>query len=262
MICLTLDKLGVEYGKTTVLDGISAKISGEQIVSVIGHNGSGKTTLLKAIAGLIKYRGSVRLEENGQTLSSSQMRYVPQLSSVQSTLTVFEMVLLGLVNNLTWRVTPEIFNKVDSVLHALEINELSHTPVNELSGGQRQRLALGRALIAKPDVLFMDEPFSALDAVLREHLQHFLKQLRERHPCTMVFVTHDIGEAVYLGEYIMLLGARPSRVAAFGANPSFTADAGVDVRGTDAFYAVQRRLHNAVAAVRIGKELHLTDGTW
>ena len=111
MICLTLDKLGVEYGKTTVLDGISAKISGEQIVSVIGHNGSGKTTLLKAIAGLIKYRGSVRLEENGQTLSSSQMRYVPQLSSVQSTLTVFEMVLLGLVNNLTWRVTPEIFNK-------------------------------------------------------------------------------------------------------------------------------------------------------
>ena len=106
----------------------------------------------------------------------------------------------------------------------------------------------------------MDEPFSALDAVLREHLQHFLKQLRERHPCTMVFVTHDIGEAVYLGEYIMLLGARPSRVAAFGANPSFTADAGVDVRGTDAFYAVQRRLHNAVAAVRIGKELHLTDG--
>ena len=148
------------------------------------------------------------------------------------------------------------------MLSELELEGLERRFPAALSGGQRQRLALGRALIAKPDVLFMDEPFSALDAVLREHLQHFLKQLRERHPCTMVFVTHDIGEAVYLGEYIMLLGARPSRVAAFGANPSFTADAGVDVRGTDAFYAVQRRLHNAVAAVRIGKELHLTDGTW
>ena len=155
-----------------------------------------------------------------------------------------------------------IAERVREMLSELELEGLERRFPAALSGGQRQRLALGRALIAKPDVLFMDEPFSALDAVLREHLQHFLKQLRERHPCTMVFVTHDIGEAVYLGEYIMLLGARPSRVAAFGANPSFTADAGVDVRGTDAFYAVQRRLHNAVAAVRIGKELHLTDGTW
>lgn len=99
-----------------------------------------------------------------------------------------------------------IAERVREMLSELELEGLERRFPAALSGGQRQRLALGRALIAKPDVLFMDEPFSALDAVLREHLQHFLKQLRERHPCTMVFVTHDIGEAVYLGEYIMLLG--------------------------------------------------------
>ena len=151
---------------------------------------------------------------------------------------------------------PHVCQRGNHIFQTVEIG------VFELQVKRNVNSVVDQPLIAKPDVLFMDEPFSALDAVLREHLQHFLKQLRERHPCTMVFVTHDIGEAVYLGEYIMLLGARPSRVAAFGANPSFTADAGVDVRGTDAFYAVQRRLHNAVAAVRIGKELHLTDGTW
>ena len=76
---------------------------------------------------------------------------------------------------------------------------------SELSGGQRQRLALGRALIVQPQVLFMDEPFSALDALLRARMQDFLTALRRRHPCSVILVTHDIGEAVALGSHVLML---------------------------------------------------------
>ena len=121
---------------------------------------------------------------------------------------------------------------------------------------------MGRALIAEPDILFLDEPFSALDAVLREHLQVFLKRLWRRHACTMVFVTHDMAEAVYLGESILLLAARPSRVAACAPNSAFCADAGVDVRTGDDFYRVQQRLHRAFADVREGRAVTLAEGAW
>ena len=123
--------------------------------------------------------------------------------------------------------------------------------VHEFSGGQRQRLALGRALIVKPDILFMDEPFSALDAILRERMQDLLKTLWTRHGCSVVMVTHDMGEAAYLAQDILMLAARPTRVAAFAANPAFSAEG--DVRSGEAFYAVQKRLHAAFAAVRRGE---------
>ena len=240
------------------VNNVNLEVQPGEFLTFLGPSGCGKTTLLQTLAGILPaVAGDVACH-------SSESAGKPVNAIVWQNLALFPWLTVAgnLALPLKLKKESNIAERVREMLSELELEGLERRFPAALSGGQRQRLALGRALIAKPDVLFMDEPFSALDAVLREHLQHFLKQLRERHPCTMVFVTHDIGEAVYLGEYIMLLGARPSRVAAFGANPSFTADAGVDVRGTDAFYAVQRRLHNAVAAVRIGKELHLTDGTW
>ena len=103
----------------------------------------------------------------------------------------------------------------------------------------------------KPDILFMDEPFSALDAILRERMQDLLKTLWTRHGCSVVMVTHDMGEAAYLAQDILMLAARPTRVAAFAANPAFSAEG--DVRSGEAFYAVQKRLHAAFAAVRRGE---------
>lgn len=258
LFALQAENLSVGRRGQTLLSGVNFTLQPGSSLAVIGESGCGKTTLLQTLAGILPaVAGDVACH-------SSESADKPVNAIVWQNLALFPWLTVAgnLALPLKLKKESNIAERVREMLSELELEGLERRFPAALSGGQRQRLALGRALIAKPDVLFMDEPFSALDAVLREHLQHFLKQLRERHPCTMVFVTHDIGEAVYLGEYIMLLGARPSRVAAFGANPSFTADAGVDVRGTDAFYAVQRRLHNAVAAVRIGKELHLTDGTW
>ena len=255
---IELQHVSAGYGAQDVVRDVSFAAPNGQLTALIGPNGSGKTTLLQTLAGVLPaVAGDV-------SCRSSESAGKPVNAIVWQNLALFPWLTVAGNLALPLKLKKEygIAERVREMLAELELEGLERRFPAALSGGQRQRLALGRALIAKPDVLFMDEPFSALDAVLREHLQHFLKQLRERHPCTMVFVTHDIGEAVYLGQHIMLLGARPSRVAAFGANPSFTDDANVDVRGTDAFYAVQRRLHNAVAAVRAGQELHLTDGAW
>lgn len=258
LFSLKAQNLSVGRGGQALLSGVNFSLRPGSSLAVIGESGCGKTTLLQTLAGVLPAVGGKVVCESDQANAKPGNAIVWQSLALFPWLTVAGNLALPL----KLKREADIPERVAQMLSELELTGLERRFPEALSGGQRQRLALGRALIAKPDVLFMDEPFSALDAVLREHLQHFLKKLRELHPCTMVFVTHDIGEAVYLGENIMLLAARPSRVAAFAANSSFTADADVDVRGSDAFYAVQRRLHNAVVAVRSGREPVLEGGCW
>ena len=131
---LSIENLSVSFGSKTVLSDVSADIAGGELISVIGQNGCGKTTLLKAVAGLVKQPGAVLATENGKTLSNSAVAYVPQLTAVQSRLTVFEMVLLGLVNDLSLTVDGKTFDRVDAVLHAMHINQLASEPVLSLIG--------------------------------------------------------------------------------------------------------------------------------
>lgn len=258
LFSLKAQDLSVGRNRQALLSGVNFSLRPGSSLAVIGESGCGKTTLLQTLAGVLPAVGGKVVCESDRTSAKPSNAIVWQSLALFPWLTVAGNLALPL----KLKRETDISQRVAQMLSELELTGLERRFPAALSGGQRQRLALGRALIAKPDVLFMDEPFSALDAVLREHLQHFLKKLRQRHPCTMVFVTHDIGEAVYLGENIMLLAARPSRVAAYAPNPSFTADAEVDVRGSDAFYAVQRRLHNAVVAVRSGREPVLEEDCW
>ena len=255
---LSAQNLSVGRHAQALLSGVNFTLRPGSSLAIIGESGCGKTTLLQTLAGVLPAVGGAVRCESSQTGAKPVNAIVWQNLALFPWLTVADNLALPLKLNRAG----DIASRVRAMLAELELTGLERRFPSALSGGQRQRLALGRALIAQPDILFMDEPFSALDAVLREHLQHFLKRLRAHHPCTMVFVTHDIGEATYLGENIMLLAARPSRVAAFASNPTFTPDADVDVRGTDAFYAVQRRLHNAVVAVRQGREPVLEQGHW
>lgn len=205
MIQLKLEQLGVSYGRTSVLHDVGANIEGAQVISVIGHNGSGKTTLLKAIAGLNHYTGKVSVLSNGEELTQKAIRYVPQLSTVSSTLSVFEMVLLGLVNSLSWRVTPELFNKVDATLHALEINTLAHTPVNQLSGGQRQLVFLAQAFVSDPKVLLLDEPTSALDLRHQLIVMNAVREYTLKHDAITLVIMHDLLTAARFSQQILLL---------------------------------------------------------
>ncbi|MDR2301240.1 MAG: ATP-binding cassette domain-containing protein, partial [Deltaproteobacteria bacterium] len=153
MADLEISNLSFSFGanKPLVIDDICAVFKGGEITAVIGRNGGGKTTLLKSIARLLKASGKVSLTApNGKKLSKSDIAYVPQLSQVNSKLTVFEMVLLGLVSDLKWRVSPEQSQRVEAVLAELSLTELARYPLSGLSGGQKQLVFLAQAFVSRP----------------------------------------------------------------------------------------------------------------
>lgn len=143
--------------------------------------------------------------------------------------------------------------KAQDMIAELGLAGLERRWPDELSGGQRQRLALGRALIADPEVLFMDEPFSALDALRRERLQDFLADMRKNRNVTMVFVTHDIAEAVFLSTHVLLLAANPSRVLELYVNPAWREEQKCADRESDTFFQAVRHIHATLRAAATAK---------
>ena len=164
MLTLSIQNLSVHFSGNHVINDVSATLHGGEMVAVVGRNGVGKTTLIKAIARLIKRSGDVALyDDKGNLFSDRDIAYVPQLESVTSRLTAFEMVLLGLVKDLRWKVTDEQIEKVADTLAELGLDSLSRKPVCSLSGGQKQLVFMAQAFVSRPKVLLLDEPTSALD---------------------------------------------------------------------------------------------------
>lgn len=210
MTSLAINDLCVDLGGRPILKHISATFRGGEIVGVIGQNGGGKTTLLKALAGLLPRRaGTVTIvnEEAGDSYQGGTPRisYVPQLSHVASRLSVFEMVLLGLVKSLSLRVTPEIFNQVDETLHAMGINKLAQTPVCRLSGGQKQLVFMAQAFVSRPRVLLLDEPTSALDLRHQLVVMNAARRYTTQNGVVTLVVVHDLLTAARFSDRLLLL---------------------------------------------------------
>ena len=158
MLTLSIQNLSVHFSGNHVINDVSATLHGGEMVAVVGRNGVGKTTLIKAIARLIKRSGDVALyDDKGNLFSDRDIAYVPQLESVTSRLTAFEMVLLGLVKDLRWKVTDEQIEKVADTLAELGLDSLSRKPVCSLSGGQKQLVFMAQAFVSRPKVLLLDE---------------------------------------------------------------------------------------------------------
>lgn len=202
---LSIEDLCVDFGSKPVLDHVRMQVRSGELVSVIGQNGCGKTTLLKSIAGMVKARGSIRLTENRQELSGRAIAYVPQLSAVASRLTVFEMVLLGLVKDLSLTVSSETFERVDAVLHAMHIDSLSSDPVHLLSGGQKQLVFMAQAFVSNPRVLLLDEPTSALDLRHQLVVMQAARRYTERTGAATVCVVHDLMAAARFSDRLVML---------------------------------------------------------
>ena len=205
--------------KVKVYDNFNLHIDKGESLVLIGPSGCGKSTLLYLLAGLLQpTAGEIRI--HGEALNGTRQKtgFILQEYGLFPWLTVFENVSLGLRVR---HVPKKIYRpQVEEVLADMGLWEVRHHFPSQLSGGQRQRVALARALTLKPDLLLMDEPLSALDALTRERLQNLLLEIWQRGDLTTVLVTHSIEEAVFLGRRILVLaGGRPTKVIADIPNP-------------------------------------------
>ncbi|MBI5610554.1 MAG: sulfate/molybdate ABC transporter ATP-binding protein [Deltaproteobacteria bacterium] len=194
------------FGAFHVLRNVSLRVEAGELVALLGPSGSGKTTLLRVIAGLERQdRGQVWHHDDdvsGQPVRDRNVGFVFQHFALFGHLDVFENIAFAL--RVRKRPDAEVRARVEELLHLVQLGGYEHRMPAQLSGGQRQRVALARALAARPKVLLLDEPFSALDAQVRKDLRAWLRKLHEEVRTTCLFVTHDQEEAFELADRVVL----------------------------------------------------------
>lgn len=201
MAVLTVNGLYKRFERQSVLDGIDLQVHHGEIVSLLGPSGCGKSTLLRVVAGLDRdYEGEVRVARADEGRSVGVVFQEPRLFPW---LTVRQNILFGNKGR---------EEQVESIAQAVGLSQWLGALPKQLSGGMAQRCAIARALLGRPQLLLCDEPFSALDAFTRRQLHDLMLDLRARYGTTMLLVTHDIREALYLSDRIVVLGCTPSRV--------------------------------------------------
>jgi NitT/TauT family transport system ATP-binding protein len=194
-----------------VLGGVSFEVRQGEIVSLIGESGCGKTTLLRIIQGLIGLdSGSILVDDVVVTKPGRDRGFVFQQASLLPWRTARQNVEFGL--ELQGVPTAERQHRSAQLLELVGLAHAAGQYPHELSGGMQQRIGLARALAIDPAIMLMDEPFSALDAQTREVLQVELLRIHEKTAKTTLFVTHDLDEAIYLSDRVIVLAARPGRI--------------------------------------------------
>jgi len=197
----------------SALDGIDLRVARRSFVCVVGASGSGKSTLLSLIAGLSQpSTGEILLDGNPVLGPGPDRGLVLQSGAVYPWRTVERNVGFGL--ELLRIDRAERARRVAWYLAETGLTALRSALPRQLSGGQRQRVAIARALACEPDVLLLDEPFGALDVQTREDMQLFIRRVWQDTGTTVLMVTHDVEEAVFLGQRVVVLASDPGRVAA------------------------------------------------
>ena len=209
---LSIAHVGKTYPNAVrALDGISLSVAPGEIVAVVGGSGCGKSTLLRLVSGLDSpTQGAVELDGDAITAPHEKIGIVFQEPRLLPWLTVADNVGFGLAD----RPRAERAERVARQLDRVGLTDKANVWPRELSGGQAQRVALARALVMRPEVLLLDEPFSALDAFTRVDLQDHLLDLWADGKPTLVVVTHDVDEAIVLADRVMVMRPAPGRVSA------------------------------------------------
>jgi len=208
---IRIDALFKRYGTLEVFRDVSLDVGDREIVAIVGPSGCGKTTLLRCIDGLIPVDGGeVRVEGQRITEPAAGMAMVFQHFGLFPWKTVYDNVAYGL--RMAGVARAEIERRVPYFIAMVGLAGFEKAYPYQMSGGMQQRCGLARALAIEPHVLLMDEPFAAVDAQTREILQFELLRIWEERPTTMVFVTHSIEEAVLMGDRVVVLKGRPSKV--------------------------------------------------
>jgi sulfonate transport system ATP-binding protein len=224
------------FGERTVLEGIDVTVAQGEFVALLGASGSGKTTLLRILAGLDAASG-------GEVYVPAVRTVVFQEPRLVISQRVWRNVVLGLPRAQATR------QRATQALAEVGLADHADAWPGTLSGGEAQRVALARALVREPQLLLLDEPFAALDALTRRKMQDELLELWGEIGFTMLFVTHSIEEAIIVGSRILVLSPHPGQVKA-----ELNSIAGREDADTEAFGALKTRIHAMIFAERIEEE--------
>ena len=207
-VCLSYHSLS---GETAALSHISFHLMPEEFLAVVGPSGCGKSTLLNLICGLLHAESGTILM-NGKPLNkdSARIGYMLQKDHLLEWRSIYRNVLLGL--EIQGELTKDNLSYVDEMLKLYELDKFRDSRPSQLSGGMRQRAALVRTLVLKPDLLLLDEPFSALDYQTRLSVSNDIGSIIQKEKKTAILVTHDLAEAVSLADRIIILTERPGRI--------------------------------------------------
>ena len=215
MTRLELRDVRKNFGVLKVLAGISLDVAAGEFVSILGPSGAGKSTLFQLLTGALKGEGEMRFD--GAPLDGHRFAFMPQRDALMPWRRIIDNATLGLeVQGMNRRAARE---RVAPLFAEFGLAGFERTWPAELSGGMRQRAALLRTVVQQRDMLLLDEPFGALDALTRAAMQRWLEKMWQSHRWTALLITHDVREAVLLSDRIYVLSARPARIVSEVAVP-------------------------------------------
>ena len=215
-VILEISKIDMVFptpnGDFTALKGVDLKIKKGEFISLIGHSGCGKSTVLNVVAGLYQATsGGVILNNKEVNEPGPERAVVFQNHSLLPWLTTYQNVELAVKQVFGKKMSkPEMKEWIEHNLRLVHMEHAMHKRPEEISGGMKQRVGIARALAMQPDVLLMDEPFGALDALTRAHMQDSLMEIQEELNNTVIMITHDVDEAVLLSDRIVMMTNGPA----------------------------------------------------
>ena len=226
---ITISRLGKIFstaeGVTIALENIDLAVGAGEFVTLVGASGCGKSTLLRIIAGLEKRTsGQIHIDNEPVDGPGVDRAVVFQHYSLYPWLTVMQNIKFSRrleihQRDITSADVEAASGRADALLAVMGLKHIADAYPNQLSGGMQQRVAIARALMPRPQILLMDEPFGALDAQTRDVMHDLIRYLRAMENTTIVFVTHDVEEAIYLGNRVVVLAPRPGRIDSIHAVP-------------------------------------------
>ena len=216
---LEIRNLVVSYHEKKVLDGINLTVDSGEICTIIGPSGCGKSTLLKSVAGLVSpIQGDILFDGDAISQRQHTIGLIPQNYGLLPWKTVAQNIALSLKIKQRELSKLEVDLAVEKMLDRIGLLSYKKKYPNMLSGGQQQRVAIARAFVLQPNILLMDEPFSALDSLTKEGMWGFFLEILKHSKASTLFITHDVQEAVFLGTKVVIMA--PGRVVDVIDSPS------------------------------------------
>ena len=253
-IKIDIENMDFNYSKLNdqqvkVIENLNLSIYDQEFLSIVGESGCGKTTLLNIIAGLLPpQKGAISLDGQPITGPGQDRTMVFQDDAVFPWYSVKDNVEYGL--KISMKNMNQRKKEVDHILKLVGLSENSKMFPRQLSGGMRKRVDVARAIITKPEVLLMDEPFAALDVMTKQNLQEEFLKIWDETKMTVVFVTHDLEEALYMADRVVVMSSHPGQIKKIVKVP-FSRPRDKDLKTTAEFAKLRRELSHVFDSIQV-----------